>query len=158
MGNEEQSIEEFWRKKEAEYGDRLVYRSIAQLGSREGTSYIGILFLMEKILCFEYTTSQRKTVLDLLLVRFKKEREDETRCIIVPREEIVSSFLIPTRKGKKFLNNPSATAEDILSYYRENHMDLLSRLISGTSLCIVTSDKFFIFQTPENKKWLEYLD
>ena len=158
MGNDEQSIKEFWRKKEAEYGDSLVYKSIAQLGSRERASYIGILFLMEKKLCFEYTTSQRKTVLDLLMVRFRKEREDEIHSIVIPREDIVSTFLIPTSKGKKFLNSTSATADDVLSYYREGNRDLLSRIVSGTSLCIVTRDDFFIFQTPENKKWLKYLD
>ncbi len=157
MAYDRDKIEEFWKNKEQFYGEKLLHRSIAQTLSRREPSYIGLLFLMEEHLYFEYTTGGRKSILDMLVNKFREEKKKEQRVISIPNREIINVGIISTRAAKSFIKKWGKTSKELKEYIGDRKSKLLDRIIFGTSLCIVTNDKYYVFQTPEDKQWVKVL-
>ncbi len=157
MAYDRDKIEEFWKNKEESYGEKLLHRSIAQTLSRKEPSYIGLLFLMDQHLYFEYTTGARKSILDTLVNKFKEEKKKEQRVLAIPNDEIVDTGIISIRAAKFFMKKWEKTTEELKEYIEAKKSTLLDRIIFGTALCILTRDRYYIFQTPEDKQWAEIL-
>ncbi len=158
MEKREEDIKQYWKNKEAVHGEKLIYKSIAELKTSGKSGKFGILYLMENNLYMDYSESGRKTLLDLFMPRQKKSPENKT--LTIPRENIEQCFLIPAVKIRKMLADSEEDRESALLYLEKLKMSSVSfflALLFGSALCIIYKNGIFVAQTPSNREWLKHL-
>ncbi len=158
MAQNRDKIEEYWKNKEEEYNEKLLYKSIAQSVTRGSPAYIGLLFLMDKHLYFEYTTSGKKSILDMLITKFKEEKKQENKFLSIPNTQITEAGIVSLRAAKSFLKDKNTNLDKVRKYINNKSSKFIDRIIFGSSLCIVTNDNYYIFQTPADKQWEQILN
>jgi len=155
MEKREDDIKKYWQDKEEALGEKLVYKSIAELKTAGRNSKFGILYLMENNLYLEYSESGRKTLLDLFRLKSKTDKDNKT--LIIPRKEIVNCYLVPVRKIRRILNINFQESKRLAEFLDTIAMNTFQKLIYGTALCILYNRGILIVQTPSNREWFKML-
>ena len=155
MEKRENDIKKYWQDKEKALGEKLVYKSIAELKTAGRNSKFGILYLMENNLYLEYSESGRKTLLDLF--NFKPKTDKDNKTLVIPREDIVSCYLVSIRKIRKILGMNFKETKELTEYLKTIPMNTFQKLIYGTALCILHNRGVLVVQTPSNKEWFKIL-
>ncbi|MCD6122399.1 MAG: hypothetical protein J7K04_11230 [Spirochaetales bacterium] len=155
MEKRKTDIKKYWADKEAVLGEKLVYKSIAEVKTAVRNSKFGILYLMENNLYLEYSESGRKTLLDLFTFRPKRDKDNKT--IVIPREEIINCYLVPIHKIRKIFNTDLKETAKLRNLLSTLTMNTLQKLIYGTALCVLHSRGVLIVQTPSNREWFKML-
>ena len=65
----EVEVEEYWRSKEQELGEPILFKSISHTYHSEGLESFGVLFASASFLVFEYSKSARRSILEVLFSR-----------------------------------------------------------------------------------------
>ncbi len=149
-------ISKYWATREQELGEKVLFKSIAQgqianlkLKDR-APDIIGILFLTNSYLVFEYSHGSRKTILDLLFS--KKERETITDTVTIIRKDITDSRVLPAIYAQQWLKK-GKTPLEIQKEIGNRQYSIFFSLLFGTRLVVCTDKIFLSLATPMNSRW-----
>ncbi|NOY09746.1 MAG: hypothetical protein GXP33_12995 [Spirochaetes bacterium] len=158
MEKREEDIKQYWNNKETVHGEKLIYKSIAELKTSGKSGKFGILYLMEKNLYMDYSESGRKTLLDIFMPKQKKDSGNKN--LTIPRDDIEQCFLIPAVKIRKML---AASEKDrnsallCLEKRKNSSASFFLAMLYGSALCIIHKNGILVVHTPSNRKWLKQL-
>jgi hypothetical protein len=149
----ELEVQEYWQNKESELGEPILLKSISHTFQSGGLEAFGVLFASKSYLVFEYAKSSRKSILEVLFTRREEKLSEQVR---VARSEIIRAGIIPTSWARRWIARSLAPAEVAARLERVKRSPLAA-LLSGSSLCLCTSDFCLVLDTPSNRQWLALL-
>jgi hypothetical protein len=147
-------IEEYWRAKAASLGESISYRSIAQMYRDTDPERLGILFLTEKQLVFEYSLNPRRGILDSIFRRDPSQASEQT--VSIPRAALKTVGLVTPALAKRWARRNSSPHE-VTQRIPDSKPAPLAALLFGTCLAVCTESAYLAFNTPRNQEWLRKL-
>ena len=147
-------VEEYWRKKEEELGEPVVYKSISHTFLPELPDTFGILYASAGTLVYEYSKGGRRSILDVILSRKKDDELSETVCI--PRGEIRKVAIVDACSTKQWLRRQLSPSQ-VLGQLAELRPSPLRNIFCGSHLVVCTQRVLMVCDTPENRPWLQLL-
>jgi hypothetical protein len=147
-------IQEYWRAKAASLGEAISYRTIAQMYRGAEPERLGILFLTDKKLLFEYSLNPRRGILDAIFRRDSGQTGEET--ITIPRSELKTVGLVTTSLAKRWARRNPEPAE-LSRQIPARAPGFMTALLFGTCLAVCSEESFLAFNTPQNREWLQKL-
>ncbi len=146
-------VEDYWRQKEAELQEPVLFRSIAQWTRRtpRGISEVfGLLFMTASRLIFEYSDRPRKSIIEALFRSRDDGKLDES--LTIRLEDIQWVKRIVSSRVRRWIRHGTDAAEIGGEVERRPAPELLS-LMLGVHLCIATPGEFYAFLTPSDREW-----
>ena len=147
-------VEEYWKKKEEELGEPVLYRSISHTFLPELPDTFGILFASAGTLVYEYSKGGRRSILDVILSRKKDEELSET--VHIPRDEIRRVAIVDACSTKQWIRRQLSPAQ-ALAQLEGLRPSPLRNLVCGSHLVVCSQRVLMICDTPENRRWLQFL-
>jgi len=142
-------VQEYWRQKAEELGEAILFKSIAQC-YQAGLQRIGILYLTESSLFFDYSQAPRPTILQSLLGRGREEGLNQT--LKIPRRELrmvrVTHSLLAKRWARKNLE-----PQGVMRAAGRRKPSRLMNLLFGSCLGLCTDEMYIAFDSPVNRQW-----
>lgn len=148
------AVEEYWRAKADSLGEAISYKSIAQMYRGNDTERLGILFLTDRHLLFEYTLNPRRGVLGAIFRRDQGPAGEET--VSIPLAELRRVGLVAPGLARRWARRNSTPAE-VSARIPSGAPAPLAALIFGTCLAVCTDTDYLAFNTPGNQEWLNKL-
>jgi hypothetical protein len=149
----EVEVEEYWRSKEQELGEPILFKSISHTYHSEGLESFGVLFASASYLVFEYSKSARRSILEVLFSRREQALSEQLK---IPRADIRAAAIIAASAGRRWLARavtPAAVRERIAG----GRASALARLVGGSAVCVCTEQTYLLLDTPTNREWLALL-
>ncbi len=153
MENKE-TIEEYWRAKASSLGETISDKSIAQMYRGDEPERLGIVFLTDKHLCFEYNLNPRRGILDSILRRDLGQVKEQT--LMIPLSTLKTVGMVTPAVAKRWARRAAAPAE-LSALIPARAPSLLTALLLGTCLAVCTEDSYLALNTPRNGEWLKKL-
>jgi len=148
-------VEQYWKKKEQELGEPILRKSISHTYLQELPDTFGILFASAKTLVYEYSKGGRRSILDVVLSRKTDDELSDT--VRIPRDEIQKVALVDAFAAKQWVRRALSPAA-VLTELEGRTPSVLRSLFFGTHLVVCSRRAFVVCDTPENRKWLEFLE
>jgi hypothetical protein len=149
----EVEVEEYWRGKEQELGEPILFKSISHTFHSEGLESFGVLFASASFLVFEYSKAARRSILEVL---FSRREQGLTEQVKIPRADIRALAIVAAAAGRRWLargESPAAVQQRLGS----GRQSPLGRLLGGSAVCLCTGETWLLLDTPANKEWLGLL-
>jgi hypothetical protein len=149
----ELEVEEYWRTKEQELGEPILFKSISHTYQSAGLENFGVLFASASFLVFEYSKSARRSILEVLFSRREQGLSEQLK---IPRADIRAVAIVAASAGRRWLARaepPAAVRERITG----GRPSTLARLVGGSAVCVCTDQTYLLLDTPSNKEWLALL-
>ncbi len=150
-------VEDFWRQKEAELQEPVLYRSIGQWtrSTPRGVSEVfGLLYMSASRVVFEYSDKPRKSILEALLRGKDSGQLDES--LIIRLAEIQWVRRVSSSRVRRWVRKGADAAQIGGEVEHHPSPEILSAL-TGTHLCIATPGEFYAFLTPNDREWEQKL-
>jgi hypothetical protein len=149
----EVEVEEYWRTKEQELGEPIVFKSISHTYHSEGLESFGVLFASASFLVFEYSKAARRSILEVLFSRREQGLSEQLK---IPRADIRAAAIVAASAGRRWLarSEPAAAVRERITGGRPSP---LARLVGGSAVCVCTDQTYLLLDTPTNKEWLTLL-
>jgi hypothetical protein len=149
----EQEVQEYWQSKERELGEPILLKSISHTYQSGGLEAFGVLFASKSFLVFEYAKSSRRSILELI---FSRKEEKMSEQVKLARTDIRRVAIVPTSWARRWIARSLAPAE-VAERLERSRPSPLATLVSGSSLCLCTTDTCLVLDTPANRQWLALL-
>jgi hypothetical protein len=149
-----EAMEEYWRTKAASLGETISFRSIAQMYKGQEPERLGILFLTDKHLLFEYSLNPRRGILDAIFRKDSGQTSEQT--LKIPRSALITVGLVSPAAARRWARRNPAP-EELSVQIPARTPAPLAALLFGTCLAICTGDSYLAFNTPSNREWLRKL-
>jgi hypothetical protein len=149
----ESEVQEYWQSKEQELGEQILLKSISHTFQSGGLEAFGVLFASKNFLVFEYAKSSRRSILELLFSRREEKLSEQVK---LARADIRRVGLVPTSRARRWIARSLAPAE-VADRLGRNKPSFLATMLSGSSVCLCTTDACLVLDTPANRQWIALL-
>lgn len=149
----ELEVQQYWQNKENELGEPILLKSISHTFQSGGLEAFGVLFASRSYLVFEYAKSSRRSILEVLFSRREEKLSEQVK---MARSDIRGVGLVPTSRARRWLAR-SLPAQEVAARLARQKPSPLAALLSGSSICLCTSDTCLVLDTPSNRQWLSLL-
>ena len=151
-------VEEFWRQKEAELQEPVLFRSIAQwsrASQRGVTEVFGLIYMTATRLIFEYSDKPRKSIVEALL-RGGRESGQLDESLTIRLSDLQWARRVASTRARRWVRKGIGAAEAGGEVEHSPAAELL-RVLTGTHLCLATPDELYAFLTPNDREWEQKL-
>jgi hypothetical protein len=151
--NRQGEVREYWQSKEREIGEPILLKSISHTYHSGGLESFWVLFASASYLVFEYSTSTRRSIMEVL---FSRREESLSEQLKVPREAIRAAAIVPVSAGRKWISRSEPPAA-VREHLERGRFSSLARMLGGSAVCLCTGEAYLLLDTPINRDWLGLL-